>query len=247
MTTRGAPWWSPWHEGEGALVLHVDLRRDGEREQRARSLLDAEERRRSDRFVVPGARRRFSLCRAALRINLCERLGCANDELSFGYLEHGKPFAKVNGTLSPVSFNVSHSGSNGLIGFAEHDGLGVDLEERAPDRNFDGIGSSVYGPGERRALTAATGPRKVDLFYRLWSLKEALIKALGTGFSLNPSRFEVPAAMLGGARSSVFRFPHAPSHRWWLMDLGEPRFAAAMAYRLPLRAPEGGTGPRPGD
>ncbi len=236
MTTRRDPWWSPWHEGEGALILHVDLGSDEGRERQALSLLDDEERRRRDRFVVEGAARRFSLCRAALRLNLAERLGCTNDELSFGYREHGKPFAKVNGAPSPVSFNVSHSGSNGLIGFAEHDGLGVDLEERAPGRNFDGIGSRVYGPAEQRALTAAEGQRKADLFYRLWSLKEALIKALGTGFSLNPSRFEVPAAMLGGARSSVFRFPQAPSERWWLMDLGEPRFAAAMAYRLPARA-----------
>ncbi|MXW72249.1 MAG: 4'-phosphopantetheinyl transferase superfamily protein [Acidobacteria bacterium] len=235
MTTHPGPWWNSWHKGEGALILHVDLRPDDGRERRALSFLDDEERRRWDGFVVKGARRRFSLCRAALRINLCERLGCANDALSFGYLEHGKPFAKVNGTPSPLSFNVSHSGSNGLIAFAEHDGLGVDLEERAPDRNFDGIGSSVYGPAEQRVLTAARGRRKADLFYRLWSLKEALIKALGTGFALNPSRFEVPPAMLGGARSSVFRFPHAPSDRWWLMDLGEPRFAAALAYRLPSR------------
>ena len=236
MTTHRDPWWSPWHEGEGALVLHVDLSPDEDREKQALSLLDDDEKRRWDRFVVKGAGRRFSLCRAALRINLAERLGCTNDELSFGYLEHGKPFAKVNGTPSPLSFNVSHSGSNGLIGFAQHDGLGVDLEERAPGRNFDGIGSSVYGPDEQRALTAAKGRRKADLFYRLWSLKEALIKALGTGFSLNPSRFEIPAPMLGGARSSVFRFPHAPSESWWLMDLGEPRFAAAMAYRLPSQA-----------
>ena len=236
MTTHPDPWWSSWHEGEGALILHVDLSPDEGRERRALPLLDDDERRRWDRFVVKGARRRFSLCRAALRINLCERLGCTNEELSFGYLEHGKPFAKVNGAPSPVSFNVSHSGSNGLIGFAEHDGLGVDLEERAPDRNFDGIGGSVYGPAEQRALTAAKGRGKADLFYRLWSLKEALIKALGTGFSLNPARFEIPPAMLGGARSSVFRFPHAPSENWWLMDLGEPRFAAAMAYRLPRAA-----------
>ena len=224
---------APWLEAEGVLVLHVDLSPGEGREPWALSLLDDEERRRSDRFVVKGARRRFSLCRAALRINLCERLGCTNDNLSFGYLEHGKPFAKVNGAPSPVSFNVSHSGSHGLIGFAEHDGLGVDLEERAPDRNFDGIGSSVYGPAERRALTAATGPQKVDLFYRLWSLKEALIKALGTGFSLNPSRFEVPRSMLDGERASVFRFPHRSSDRFWLEDLGETRFAAAIAYRLP--------------
>ena len=236
MTAVGDPWWSPWYEAEGSLILHVDLRPDPEREERALALLDEDERRRWERFVVKGARRQFALCRAALRINLNERLECRNEELSFGYLEHGKPFAKVNGTPSPVSFNVSHSGLHGLIGFAEHDGFGVDLEERAPGRNFDGIGSSVYGPAERRALTAATGPGKTDLFYRLWSLKEALIKALGTGFSLNPSRFEIPPAMLDGARSSKFRFPHAPSETWRLMDLGEPRFAAAMAYRLPAAA-----------
>ena len=232
MTNPGLAWWSAWIETAGTLILHLDLRPDLEREERALALLDQEERRRWDRFLVARARRQFSLCRAALRINLCERLGCRNDELSFGYLEHGKPFAKVNGTPSTVSFNVSHSGMHGLIAFAEHDGLGVDLEERAPDRDFDGIGSSVYGPTERQALTAATGSRKVELFYRLWSLKEALIKALGTGFSLNPSRFEIPSAMFGGARSSVFRFPDAPSDNWWLVDLGESRFAAALAFRL---------------
>ena len=233
MTARDDRWWSPWSETDGSLILHVDLQPHEGREARALNLLDDGERRRWDRFLVEGARRQFALCRAALRINLCERLECGNRELSFGYLEHGKPFAKVNGVPSPVSFNVSHSGLHGLIAFAEHEGLGVDLEERDPSRNFDGIGSSVYGPAERRALTAATGPRKADLFYRLWSLKEALIKALGTGFALNPSRFEVPAAILHGARAAEFCFPHAPADSWWLVDLGEPRFAAALAYRSP--------------
>ncbi len=233
MTSRHDPWWSPWRESADTLILHVNLRPDEEREKRALDLLDESERHRWDRFVVQRAKRQFSLCRAALRIHLCERLGCQNHELSFGYLEHGKPFAQVNGAPSPVSFNVSHSGSHGLIAFAEHDGLGIDLEERAPGRNFDGIGSSVYGPAEQRALTAAEGREKADLFYRLWSLKEALIKALGTGFSLNPSRFEVPRSILEGGRASMFRFPDRSPNPFWLEDLGEARFAAAIAYRLP--------------
>ena len=108
----------------------------------------------------------------------------------------------------------------------------MDLELRAPGRDFDGIGSSVYGPRERHALSAAVGSDKEHLFYRLWSLKEALIKALGTGFSLGPSRFEVPRSIIEGQRSAVFRFPHLPSNPYWLEDLGEPRFAAARAYRL---------------
>jgi len=229
--TPGPAWWSAWRESEDSVILHVDIRPDSDHEERAYGLLDEDERARWDRFVHEGARRRFALCRAALRINLCQRLACSNGELSFGYLEHGKPFAIVNGVPSPANFNVSHSGRHGLIAFAKQDALGVDLEVRRPGRDFDGIGSRVYGPQERLALSAA-GRGKADLFYRLWSLKEALIKALGTGFSLSPSHFEIPPQMLAGDPSAEFRFPHLPSDRFWLEDLGEPRFAAARAYRL---------------
>ena len=231
MTISDA-WWSPWREDAGSLILHVDLRPDRDREARAVEFLDEEERARWKRFLHKGARRQYALCRAALRINLCERLGCSNRELSFGYLEHGKPFAKIGGAPSAASFNVSHSGHHGLIGFAKVDGLGVDLEVRTPGRDFDGIGERVYGPTERRALSAAAGSGKADLFYRLWSLKEALIKALGTGFSLSPAGFEVPLQMLEGDRAAEFHFPHLPSEPFWLEDLGESRFAAASAYRL---------------
>ena len=230
--TAGDAWWSPWREDAGSLILHVDLRPDPERESRAFAILDEAEQARWNRFLHRGARRQYALCRAALRTNLCERLGCANSDLSFGYLEHGKPFAKVNGARSSASFNVSHSGRHGLIGFAKQDGLGVDLEVRAPGRDFDGIGEKVYGPAERSALSAAAGSAKADLFYRLWSLKEALIKALGTGFSLSPAGFEVPRAMLEGAPAAEFRFPHLPSDPFWLEDLGESRFAAASACRV---------------
>ena len=232
MTAAADTWWNPWRQTEGLLILHIDLRPDPDNEERALALLDDDEQARWKRFRVSGARRQFALCRAALRIHLCERLRCSNRELSFGYLEHGKPFAKVNGVPSGANFNVSHSGRHGLIGFAEPSGLGVDLEVRAPRKDFDGIGSSVYGPQERLALSAVAGREKAELFYRLWTLKEALIKALGTGFSLSPSRFEVPQPILDGEHSAVFRFPHRPFDPYWLEDLGEPRFAAARAYRL---------------
>ena len=226
-------WWRLWQETEGVNILHVDLTPNTDREARAFTLLDAEETRRARRFVVEPPRRRFALCRAALRINLCERLDCRNEQLSFDYLEHGKPVAEVNGQRAPIGFNLSHSGGHGLIAIAAHERLGVDLEERKPGRNFDGIGDRVYGPAERRLLAQAEGPRKGAFFYQLWTLKEALIKALGTGFTLNPSTFEVPESMLHGERSSRFQFPHQPGDSWQLMDIGEPRFAAALAFRLP--------------
>ena len=134
-----------------------------------------------------------------------------------------------------MGFNVSHGGRHGLIAVAARGWLGVDVEERVPGRDLAGIGGMIYGPTERRLLAEAGGSRALRLFYRIWTLKEALIKAAGTGLFLDPSGFEVPEPMLHGARSGVFRFPDAPSGDWSLVDLGECRFAAALAYRLPGR------------
>lgn len=225
-------WWTPWRKVDGAIVLHVDLAPDAGREARAVSVLDDSEKARSRRFRSVRARREFVLCRAALRINLAERLGCSCGRLSFGFLDHGKPYARLADRSADIAFNVSHSGGHGLIAITDEACVGVDVEERAPRRDLDGIGSLVYGPEERRLLGTASGRTKVQIFYRLWSMKEALIKALGTGFSLSPSGFEVPRPMLRGERSGTFRFPHLPSQTWRILDLGEPRFAAALAYRL---------------
>lgn len=54
------------------------------------------------------------------------------------------------------------------------------------------------------------------MFYRLWTLEEALIEALRTGFSRDPSRFEVQRPMLEGERSAVCasHFAHSTPSGW---------------------------------
>ena len=163
-------------------------------------------------------------------------LGCRNDELSFEALRFGKPFALVAGTPAPVSFNVSHGGQHGLIALAPAGRrIGVDVEERDARRDLDGIMRIVYTPDEQAELCVANGEQKVRLFFNLWTMKEALIKALGTGFSLNPSRFEIPPALRRGSIAGAFRFPHLPRTKWWLESLEPSGFAAAVAFDL---APE---------
>ena len=84
--------------------------------------------------------------------------------------------------------------------------------------------------GEQAELALKRGCDKVHLFFSLWTIKEALIKALGKGFSLDVSGFEVPLAMRRGVVTSTFRFPEMPSVRWRLENLGNERFAAAIAH-----------------
>lgn len=233
MTVDGEAWWRPFRIVDGIRIVHVDLAPDEERESGALAWLSAEEMERRARFLVDRARRDYTLCRAAVRTMLCDQLGCANDRLSFGFGEHGKPYALVNGRPAPVSFNISHSPPHALIALAPEGRIGVDVEMRSARRDIDGIAETVFGADERKALASMSGDGKVRLFYRLWTMKEALIKALGTGFSLAPDRFELPPAMVREIDSGVFRFPHLPADAWRLEDLGEVRFAAALAYEAP--------------
>ena len=164
---------------------------------------------------------------------------CPNEQLSFGVSGYGKPFAVVGGVRAHASFNVSHAGDHGLIALGAAGRLGVDIEERVPKRSLDGLIEAVMGPEEQAELAALQGADRLRLFYRLWTFKEALIKALGTGFSTDISRFQVPAAMRRGDAVGAFRFPHLPSVAWRLEDISGERFAAALAYELPRTANAG--------
>ena len=223
-------WFHTFREIDDILVVYVDLTPHEEREAHAFSWLDEEERSRWRRYKYDRPRREFALCRAALRSILCCRLACGNERLAFGASEHGKPFGLVDGIAAPVSFNVSHSGKHGLVALAPQGRLGVDVEERVDRLDLDGMSEIVFGLDEQADFASVRGREKFHLFFTLWTLKEALIKALGTGFSLDPSRFEVPQAIRRGARKGMFRFPWIPDVEWRLENLGNADFAAAIAY-----------------
>ena len=223
-------WWQPFARLDDVDVVYVDLRSDAANEQEAWAWLDGGEQRRARRFQHVGARRRYVLCRASLRSLLCDSLGCSNRRLTFDAAEHGKPLATVDGRPAPISFNVSHSGQHGLIALASRGRVGVDVEERVPQRNLDTLVEAVFGPSERADMAAASGSRKLRLFLDLWTMKEALSKALGTGLSMDVASFEIPQAMREGAASGCFRFAEVPDVTWRLHNLGTERFAAAVAY-----------------
>ena len=223
-------WLAPYGVHGDVTVTHVDLSPHAGREAAAFESLHSDERLRWRRFVHPGARRRFALCRAAIRAILCERLGCLNSELTFGEGVHEKPYALVNGSHAPISFNLSHGGNHGLVALADEGRIGVDVEERTHRRDFDRLIDAAFGVNEQRALRSRHGEAMVHLFFRLWTIKEALIKGLGTGLSFDPADFEAPAAMRRGTGSALYRFSRLPSIEWRVTDLGCEAFAAALVH-----------------
>lgn len=230
MPTVDTRWWSSFKTIGSVSVVHVDLSAGRQAECEATAWLDEQERARQQRIEHKGARRRFSLTRAALRSNLCEKLECRNEQLSFRPHQHGKPYALVEGRVVATSFNVSHSGDHGLLAFASEGLLGVDVEMRDGNRDISYLVDTVLSADEQARLSLVQGHARMLLFYKLWTIKEAALKALGDGLARDATSVKIPTAMLRGSKSGtlcVSGLSGVPLH---IRDLGNQDFAAAVAY-----------------
>lgn len=213
-------------------MVHVDLSDSRRREASALQLLDNLERSRAARFRSQRGRTNFLLCRAALRINLCERLGCTNSQLHISYERNERPEAFVNEARIPLEFNVSHTNGHGLLAFTKIGRIGVDIEQRIVRHDVDGEIRHVFSHEEQIMLKNASPSTKITLFLRLWTLKEAVIKATGEGFRADTTAFTIPKTMAFGAKHAVMRFGDNPTVDWKLVNLESERFVAAFAHEV---------------
>lgn len=172
------------------------------------------------------------LSRSALRASLCAITGCDNTILHFEASERGKLSALTEGQKLHYEFNVSHSRSHGLLAFAAKGQLGVDVEDWDPRRPIDGAIRRVFSESEQVALREAPPDQRRRLFFRLWTIKEALIKATGEGFRRETDKFSAPESMIRGERSAIFRLEDLPDIEWKLVNLESDRFAAALAHQV---------------
>jgi len=220
-------------DGPGGVWIHsVDLRPDEAVEAACLALLAPDERARAERFKVDRPRRQFVITRGALRLLLADHIDRPPRSLTFAAGPHGKPFLVVDGTPSSVRFNVSHSAARALIAIAPVT-VGIDIEILERQADLELIARGVFTEPERAALAAEQGAEQARLFFRLWTVKEALIKARGSGFAYPPARFEVPEALRSGAAQARFSFPGEPTPVWHITDLSEDGYAAALAQEEP--------------
>ena len=159
-----------------------------------RGLLPAEECARADRFLMPEHGRRFTVAHARLRALLAARLHAAPRELRFTHGPQGKPALEG----APLHFNLSHSAGYGLIGIHPQRELGVDIEIERAQLDVLGLARRFFTARETAWLAALPDEARRCGFSRLWTCKEAWLKADGRGMAvLDHVEVELGA---GGAR-----------------------------------------------
>lgn len=150
------------------------------------SQVSAERRAQASRFLRQADAYRSVLGEILTRVTLSKLTGLRPAELSFTRNSYGKPLLSHH---SDVPFNVSHSGDWIALISGGTDELGVDVEKIAPiDMQ---IAERFFSPMESQFLAAEPDDRRLGTFYRLWTLKESYIKAVGMGLSIPLDSFAI--------------------------------------------------------
>jgi 4'-phosphopantetheinyl transferase len=162
----------------GVEVVRLPLTADREEMSRLASTLAADERERAGRFHCERDRHRFTIGRGRLRQLLGAQLDVAAADVGFDYGVYGKPFIKGGASLR---FNLSHTGDLMLVATSWSSDVGVDVERVRPLSHLEGLARHVCRPEELARLAQSTPTDRQNLFLRLWTCKEAWLKARGTG------------------------------------------------------------------
>ncbi|MDA3903619.1 MAG: 4'-phosphopantetheinyl transferase superfamily protein [Desulfuromusa sp.] len=144
-------------------------------------LLTPDEIRRADRLLDLQKKKQFIVARARLRQILGHYQKIDPDQIKFQYNQHGKPtLAESHHSL--LSFNLSHSGDWGVLAIVNKATVGIDIEKIEPGINFFQLADRYFAENEKLHLEAYPAKRQRRGFYRLWTQKEAILKADGAGF-----------------------------------------------------------------
>lgn len=136
---------------------------------------------------MPVLRTRYAIARGALRVLAGRYLEEKPGTLPFIYGEHGKPALKNR----PLHFNLSHSGDLMVAAFTLDGPLGLDIEQISPRLHARDIARRYFSERERGEMETSDDKRYLRRFFRLWTAKEALMKATSLGFALELSKIEV--------------------------------------------------------
>jgi 4'-phosphopantetheinyl transferase len=127
-------------------------------------------------FVRAEDARRFGLARGFLRALLGSYLGVPAGDLRFEYGPHGKPALP-----GAIEFSLSHAGDLLAVAVGVDRAVGVDVEKSASSPDILALARRYFCPDEYRWLLAREGADQTDQFFRIWTRKEAYLKARGVG------------------------------------------------------------------
>ncbi len=147
--------------------------------------LSSSELNRANGYHFNKDKNKFIICRTILKILLAEHIGLDVDKIFLDNHFNKKPYLSSHPS---VFFNVTHSGDYAIIAIAKSP-IGVDIEYVNKDFDFKEILPNIFNKIEIDEVDNSND--KHLTFYRFWTRKEAIVKAIGNGIDDNFSKIPI--------------------------------------------------------
>ncbi|MGE3296215.1 MAG: 4'-phosphopantetheinyl transferase superfamily protein [Porticoccaceae bacterium] len=193
-------------------------------ERHGQARLSDAERAHCARFADPADRHRVLLARLLLRRALSHGYPLAPADWRFAQDHQGKP--ALAWPALPVTFNLSHSGDVVICALGRHCDLGVDVERVAPRERLLALARRFFSADEYARLGGLAGAAQCEVFYDIWTAREAYFKALGCGL-----------AGFSDPESSAVAVATALGWQWWRVA-EIPDYRIALCWRTNVLAAE---------
>jgi 4'-phosphopantetheinyl transferase len=145
--------------------------------------LTADEEAQLDRIVSATRRRRIRAAWVARRVILARVLDCGPRAVTIRRQPGKAPTVETPGR--PLYSSLSHSVDWMLFAISRTRRVGVDIEHVDPKADVLRLARRFFRADEIDGIAALTGEEQSLAFFRAWSRKEAVLKAIGGGV---PSR-----------------------------------------------------------
>lgn len=144
------------------------------------------EKTRAEKFFSETERETYIACHGFLRFILARKINSDPSEVTYARGEYNKPGLPGD----PLFFNISHTKKAFAIGLSENYPIGLDIEDMDRRVDISSI-SQTYFSRKELEYTLKSGADQKESFFLIWTRKEALLKAMGTGIIEDLNKIEV--------------------------------------------------------
>lgn len=172
-------------------IWTASLEKTPERRAEFLPILSSDEQARAKRFYFERDRNHYVAGRAILRILLGNYLGVEPARIEFTYGVYGKPDLETALNGRNLQFNLSHSKDQAIYAFNWDQPVGVDIEYIHPMKNMEEIAAQFFTANECEMIHFSPKDQKYESFFKIWTCKEAYLKANGSGLMVPINQVEI--------------------------------------------------------
>jgi phosphopantetheine--protein transferase-like protein len=176
-------------------------------------------------YINPQDQDHFIFRSTILKNILSRYTGISISDLDIMKNPQGKPYLPQ----SPYTFNLTHCDAKLAIAISKGIEIGIDLEKITNLVDLDESFNFILSQSEKVFLTSSDHTNRSDLFFHIWTQKEAFLKAIGRGFSISPRALSVSMTL---SESKIYSCESIDDPAFWQIFT----FSPFIGYKLAVCA-----------